>query len=57
MRANKPLLHGDVTASIIDSFFEVYKELGYGYREYIYTRAPGATPDREKDTELNGKFG
>ena len=21
MRANKPLLHGDITASIIDSFF------------------------------------
>jgi GxxExxY protein len=39
MRANKPLLHGDVTASIIDSFFEVHQELGYGYREYIYTRA------------------
>ena len=39
MRANKPLLHGDITASIIDSFFEVHKELGFGYREYIYTRA------------------
>ena len=39
MRADKPLLHGAVTASIIDSFFEVHKELGYGYREYIYTRA------------------
>ena len=39
MRANKPLLHGDITASIIDSFFEVHKELGFGFREYIYTRA------------------
>ena len=38
MRANKPLLHGDITASIIDSFFEVHKELGFGFREYIYTR-------------------
>ena len=28
MRANKPLLHGDIPASIIDSFFEVHKELG-----------------------------
>ena len=36
MRANKPLLHGDITASIIDSFFEVHKELGFGFREYIY---------------------
>ena len=38
MRANK-LLHGDITASIIDSFFDVHKELGFGFREYIYTRA------------------
>ena len=30
MRANKPMLHGDITASIIDSFFEVHKELGFG---------------------------
>jgi hypothetical protein len=29
MRANKPLLHGDITASIIDSLFEVHKELGF----------------------------
>jgi len=27
MRADKPLLHGDITASIIDSFFEVHREL------------------------------
>ena len=39
MRANKPLLHGDITASIIDSFFEVHNELGFGFREYIYTHA------------------
>ena len=39
MRANKPLLHGGITASIIDSLFEVHKELGFGFREYIYTRA------------------
>jgi hypothetical protein len=32
MRANKPLLHSDITASIIDSFFEVHKELGTGQR-------------------------
>ena len=32
MRANKPLLHGGITASIIDSFFEVHKELGFGFR-------------------------
>src|SRR4029079_189027 len=39
MRATKPLVHGDITASIIDSFFDVHKELGFGFREYIYTRA------------------
>jgi GxxExxY protein len=39
MRANKSLLHGDITASIIDSFFDVHKELGFGFREYIYSRA------------------
>jgi GxxExxY protein len=39
MRANKPLLHSDITASIIDSFFDVHKELGFGFREYIYARA------------------
>ena len=39
MHANKPLLHGDITASVIDSFFDVHEELGFGFREYIYTRA------------------
>ena len=33
MRTNKPLLHGDISASIIDSFFDVHKELGFGFRE------------------------
>ena len=28
MRANSPLLHGDITASIIDSFFQVHLEVG-----------------------------
>jgi GxxExxY protein len=39
MQSEKPLLHGDITSSIIDSFFEVHRELGFGFREYIYTRA------------------
>ena len=39
MRTNKPLLHGAITASIIDCFFDVHKELGFGFREYIYSRA------------------
>ena len=39
MRSEKPLLHGDITASIIESFFEVHRELGFGFREYLYARA------------------
>jgi GxxExxY protein len=39
MRSEKPLLHGDITSSILDSFFAVHRELGFGFREYIYTRA------------------
>src|SRR5215510_13014673 len=39
MRSEKPLLHGDITSSIIDSFFDVHRELGFGFREYLYTRA------------------
>ena len=39
MRSEKPLLHGDITASIIESFFEVHRELGFGFREYLYAGA------------------
>lgn len=39
MLADKPLLHGAITGSIIDSFFETHRELGFGFREYIYGRA------------------
>jgi hypothetical protein len=39
MRSEKPLLHGETTSSIIDSFFEVHGELGVGFREYLYARA------------------
>jgi len=38
LRSDKPLLHGEITSSIIDSFFEVHGELGFGFREYIYAR-------------------
>jgi hypothetical protein len=40
VRANKPLLHGDITASIIDSFFEVHKELGFGFRKSVQATQP-----------------
>jgi GxxExxY protein len=39
MRSREHLLHRDITSSIIDSFFDVHRELGFGFREYIYTRA------------------
>jgi hypothetical protein len=54
MRSDRPLLHGEITSSIIDSFFDVHGELGFGFREYIYARAlerllieKGHTVDRE----------
>jgi GxxExxY protein len=39
MRSEKLLLHGEITSSILDSFFEVHRELGFGFREYLYARA------------------
>ena len=39
MRSKKPLLHGEITSSIIDSFFEVHGEFGFAFREYLYVRA------------------
>ena len=44
MRSDTPRLHGEITSSIIDSFFDVhgelgFGELGFGFREYLYARA------------------
>jgi len=39
MHSDKSLLHGEITSSINASFFEVHHELGFGFREYLYTRA------------------
>ena len=33
------LLHGDITRRILRVFFDVYNELGYGFREFVYLRA------------------
>jgi GxxExxY protein len=33
------LLEGAITGSIIDCFRDVHRELGFGYRELIYTLA------------------
>jgi GxxExxY protein len=33
------LLQGPLTGSILDSFRDVHRELGFGYREYIYALA------------------
>src|SRR5579872_3834896 len=34
-----PMLHEELTHSVIGSFFEVHRELGFGYREYLYSLA------------------
>ena len=33
------LTHGDVTGEILNAFFDVYRELGYGFSEIVYRRA------------------
>src|SRR6476620_8715106 len=35
------LAHAGVTRTIIGCFFEVYRELGYGFSEAVYRRALG----------------
>jgi GxxExxY protein len=39
MRRRNPLLEEALTYSLIGSFFDVRRELGYGYREHIYALA------------------
>ena len=37
MKDNRPeLLHGRVTGLLIDAFYTVYRELGYGFLERVY---------------------
>jgi len=38
-RQTRDLVHGELTSSIIGAMYEVFQELGYGYREYIYALA------------------
>jgi len=33
------LLHPQISGGIIGAFYDVYNELGFGFREYIYARA------------------
>lgn len=35
------LAHGRVTGEILKAFFDVYRELGYGFSEVVYRRALG----------------
>ena len=35
----RQLLHADLTHSVIGGFFEVHRELGFGFREHIYALA------------------
>jgi hypothetical protein len=39
-RAGLALVHGDLTRVIIGTFFDVDNELGYGFVESVYQRAP-----------------
>jgi GxxExxY protein len=34
-----PLLHRDITDRILNSFYSVYREHGYGYAEGVYVRS------------------
>lgn len=36
---NETLLHESITGSIIGAFYEVYKQLGFGFLEHIYILA------------------
>ncbi|HWH51435.1 MAG TPA: GxxExxY protein [Gemmatimonadaceae bacterium] len=38
-RTSLPLLHGELTSSVIGAFYEVHDELGFGYREHLYALA------------------
>jgi len=42
--------HSDLTGKILGAFFQVYKELGYGFSEKIYENALALTL---KDLEMN----
>jgi GxxExxY protein len=33
------LAHGDITGEILKAFFDVYRELGFGFSEIVYRRA------------------
>ena len=35
----RPLLHAALTESVIGAFYEVYRELGFGFLEHIYVLA------------------
>jgi GxxExxY protein len=38
-RQHVDLPHADITERIISAFYEVYRELGYGFSEAVYRRA------------------
>jgi GxxExxY protein len=60
-RARPALVHEALTSEIIDAFFEVYNELGYGFVELVYQRplplALGARGVRsEREVPLSVRF-
>ena len=38
-QAERDFPHKDITQSIIDAFYQVYRELGYGFSEAVYRPA------------------
>ena len=60
--AQEKLIEGELTGSVIDSFFEVYNVLGYGFLEHVYIaaleremRSRGLRPAREVGARVDYK--
>jgi GxxExxY protein len=49
------LLHGEITGKIINAFYAVYDELGYGFLESVYRRAM-AIELRERGLEIDAEI-
>ena len=48
--------HSELTSKILGSFFQIHKEMGFGFSENVYESAlevllkePGLTPERQKE--------
>jgi hypothetical protein len=48
------LIHAATTGPLLDAFFQVYRELGYGFLERVYANALGIAA---RDLGLEIRFG